>query len=76
MFRVSAETGNIERVGYCLTGKHPRNFAITPNGKYILVACRDENAIEIYEVNRETGMPMDTGKRIHTKAPVCVRWIK
>lgn len=76
VFRVSAETGNIERVGYCLTGKHPRNFAITPNGKYILVACRDENAIEIYEVNRETGMPMDTGKRIHTKAPVCVRWIK
>ena len=48
---------------------------LAPNGKYILVACRDENAIEIYEVNRETGMLKDTGKRIYTKAPVCVRWI-
>ena len=76
VFRVSADTGKIERTGYCLTGKHPRNFAITPNGKYILVACRDENAIEIYEVNKDTGMPVDTGKRILTKAPVCVRWIK
>lgn len=76
VFRVSAETGKIERTGYCPTGKHPRNFAITPNGRYILVACRDENAIEIYEVNKDTGMPVDTGKRIPAKAPVCVRWIK
>lgn len=76
VFRVSAETGKIERTGYCLTGKHPRNFAITPNGRYILVACRDENAIEIYSVDKDTGMPVDTGKRIPAKAPVCVRWIK
>ena len=76
VFRVSADTGKIERTGYCLTGKHPRNFAITPNGRYILVACRDENAIEIYEVDKDTGMPVDTGKRIPVKAPVCVRWIK
>ena len=76
VFRVSAETGKIERTGYCPTGKHPRNFAITPNGRYILVACRDENAIEIYSVDKDTGMPVDTGKRIPAKAPVCVRWIK
>lgn len=76
VFKVLPETGKLERVGYCLTGKHPRNFAITPNGKYMLVACRDENAIEIYELNKETGMPVFTGKRILTKAPVCVRWIR
>ena len=58
------------------TGKHPRDFAITPNGRYILVACRDGNAIEIYSVDKDTGMPVDTGRRIRTKAPVCVRWIK
>lgn len=75
IFSVSPQTGKLTRVGYCPTGKHPRNFAITPNGEYILVACRDENAIEIYEVNRETGMLKYTGKRIDTKAPVCVRWI-
>ena len=40
------------------------------------MACRDEDAIEIYEVDKDTGMPVDTGKRIPVKAPVCVRWIK
>lgn len=39
------------------------------------MACRDEDAIEIYSVDKDTGMPVDTGKRIPAKAPVCVRWI-
>ena len=76
VFRVSAETGRMERTGYCPTGKHPRDFAITPDGRYILVACRDENAIGIYSVDKDTGMPVDPGKRIPAKAPVRVRWIK
>ena len=34
--------GSLRRVGVQKTGRHPRNFAITPNGKYLLVACRDD----------------------------------
>lgn len=76
IFRVSPETGLLERIGYCLTGKHPRNFAITPNGKYVLVACRDNNSVEIYSRDTETGLLSYTGKKIETKAPVCVRWVR
>lgn len=46
IFSVNSEDGTLEKAGYQLTGIHPRNFAITPNGKYLLVACRDTNEIQ------------------------------
>lgn len=76
IFSVDSETGQLTRVGYCLTGKHPRNFAITPNGKYVLVACRDSNSVEIYSRNADTGLLTYTGRKIEMKAPVCVRWVR
>lgn len=73
IFSVNAEDGTVENVGYCATGKHPRNFAITPNGKYLLCACRDSNRIEIYSINPENGSLDYTGKAIEIPAPVCVQ---
>jgi 6-phosphogluconolactonase (cycloisomerase 2 family) len=59
-----------------LTGIHPRNFAITPNGKYVLVACRDSNCIQIFERNADTGLLTDTGKAIEIKEPMFVLCLK
>lgn len=67
--------GTLQKIGYQATGVHPRNFAITPNGKYILVACRDTDMVEIYQCDQETGMLTDTGKRIAMPKPVCVKFI-
>ena len=61
-------------VGYQQTGPHPRNFNITPNGRYVLVACRDNDSIEIYSRDRSTGMLTDTGRRIPQTRPVYVGW--
>lgn len=76
VFSVDSVSGMLKKAGYCLTGKHPRNFAITPNGKYMLVACRDENAVEIYSRDADTGLLEDTGKRIEMSKPVCIRWVR
>ena len=38
IFAVNPENGTLAKVGYQPTGIHPRNFNITPNGKYLL--CR------------------------------------
>lgn len=67
--------GTLQKIGYQSTGIHPRNFAITPNGKYILVACRDTDAVEIYLRDQDTGILTDTGKRIEMQKPVCVKFI-
>lgn len=74
IMKVGAD-GTLQKTGYQATGVHPRNFAITPNGKYILVACRDSNAVEIYARDQETGMLTDTGKRIEMLNPVCIKFI-
>jgi 6-phosphogluconolactonase len=66
--------GKIVKTGYQLTGTHPRNFAITPNGKYLLVACRDSNMIQVLTRDEETGLLSDTGKNIELKKPVCVKF--
>lgn len=64
--------GKLSPIGYQATGAHPRNFAITPNGRYLLVACRDTNAVEIYERDSVTGLLTDTQRRIYTQRPVCL----
>ena len=75
IFSVNQETGLLAKVGYQLTGIHPRNFVITPDGKYLLVACRDSNLIQIFSRDEKTGLLMDTGKRIETSKPVCLKFI-
>ncbi len=37
IFSIDPESGTLTKVGYQLTVKHPRNFVITPNGKFLLV---------------------------------------
>lgn len=68
--------GTIEKVGYQQTGLHPRNFLITSDGKYLLVACRDSDVVEIYERNPESGLLRNTGKTIAMSKPVCLQIIQ
>lgn len=76
IFSVNSEDGTLEKAGYQLTGVHPRNFAITPNGKFLLVACRDTNEIQVFARNAETGLLKDTGEKIEMQKPVCLKWVK
>jgi 3-carboxymuconate cyclase len=48
--------GKLEMNGYTKTGVHPRNFAITPDDNWVVVACRDSNTIEFYNRDSESGM--------------------
>ena len=75
IFKVDSK-GFLTRVGYQLTGIHPRNFAITPNGKYILVACRDSNIIQVYERNFKTGLLTNIYNNIKINKPVCVQFVQ
>lgn len=74
IFEINQADGKLTRIGYELTGIHPRNFNITPNGKYLLVACRDDNKIQVFERNQETGLVTNTGKDIKLDKPVCIKF--
>jgi 6-phosphogluconolactonase (cycloisomerase 2 family) len=68
---VDAATGTIANVGYQPTGTHPRNFNITPNGKFLLCACRDTNSIQIFARDIADGTLTLTGT-IATPRPVAL----
>ena len=76
IFAIDPEKGTLTKIGYQLTGIHPRNFAITPNGKYLLVACRDDNKIQVFQRDEVTGELTDTSLNISVDKPTCVTFAK
>ena len=74
IFSVNKHTGFLTKIGYQNTANHPRNFIFTPNGKYMLVACKNDNCVQIYKVNKTTGMLKNTGKEIKENSPVCLKF--
>lgn len=71
IFKVKPD-GTLDYAGYQNTGIHPRNFNITPNGKFLLVACRDSGCIQIFRRDARTGLLSDTGRTIILDKPVCI----
>lgn len=76
IFSIASDNGQLTKVGYQLTGSHPRNFIITPNGKYLLCACRDSHVIQVYEIDKQNGLLKNTGKEIQVNKPVCLKFTK
>ncbi len=75
IFAVDRHSGLLTKVGFQSTAAHPRNFAVTANGRFVLVACRDSNVIQVYRRNRRTGLLVNTGKNITIGKPVCVQFV-
>lgn len=76
IFKVDSQSGELTEAGYAETGLHPRNFSITPNGKYLLCACRDSDRIEIYLRDTKTGQLTPALRPIPLSKPVCVKFLK
>lgn len=76
IFAVDKQSGLLTKVGYQQTAAHPRNFAITPNGRFLLVASRDNNVIEVYRRNKKTGLLTNIHHDIHLGKPVCIQFCK
>ena len=74
IFSIDLENGQLTKIGYQLTGIHPRNFVITPNGKFLLCACRDSHIVQVYEIDKQSGLLKDTGKDIRVSKPVCLKF--
>lgn len=74
VFSIDENTGELTKIGYQDTGKHPRNFVISPDGSLLLVACRDENKIQVYNIDGNTGLLTDTGNDILVNRPVCLKF--
>ncbi len=65
--------GKVKRIQQIkTTGKNPRNFAISPNNKLVLIANQDTNRINIFDRDLKSGELTKTGKSIPVCSPVNV----
>ena len=63
IFKIN-EDGTLEKCGYARTGRHPRNFMITPDGELLLVACRDDRLIQVFTIEKDGALTLTPSKLV------------
>ena len=73
VFSRDPQTGLLTRVQIepC-GGGHPRNFALTADGRWLICANRDANNLVLFAVDADTGRLTPTGRTVTIPQPVCV----
>lgn len=73
IYRVDGTSGKLTKVGnQAVLGRGPRNFTLSADGKFLLVANQQSDEVVIFERDADTGLLNDTGKRIAVGSPVCL----
>lgn len=75
IFSVDELTGLLTYIGYQQTGNSPRTFALSPDGQFLLVACRDSNAVEVYRRDKDSGLLTLTDTITDLTKPVFVAFV-
>jgi 6-phosphogluconolactonase len=76
IYSIDQKTGKLTYIGNePVLGKVPRNFMITPNGKFVLVANQETDNITIFKRDAKTGKLSPTGKQIEVPVPVCLKMV-
>jgi len=74
MFKVASD-GTLAENGHQPVGPHPRHFMIDPSGRFLLVASRDNNTIQLFIINKNFGILQDANIKIDVPAPVCLKMV-
>lgn len=76
IFSLDPKTKELKAVGHQAAGvKTPRNFAIEPTGRYMLVANQSGGNVLVFAIDPETGALRPTGGETKVPRPVCVRFM-
>jgi 6-phosphogluconolactonase len=77
IFSININTGKLTRIKeQPVLGLTPRNFSISPNGNFLLVANQNSDNIVVFKRDKNTGLLTDTGTRVDVPNPVCIKWIQ
>lgn len=73
IYTLDSGSGELEKVGnQSVLGSGPRNFNLTPDGRFLLVGNHYTDEIVVFARDTDTGLLTDTGGRIAVGAPVCL----
>ncbi|WP_282122078.1 lactonase family protein [Algibacter mikhailovii] len=74
IFSIDQESGLLSLVGHQSTqGQHPRNFAISPSGHFLLVANQFSNNVVVFKRNLETGKITKLPYEINVDSPSSIQ---
>lgn len=77
IFSIDQKTHKVTPVGHQGMGvKTPRNYAIDPTGKYMLVANQSGGNVIVFRINQDTGELIPTDDSVNVSRAVCVRFMK
>ncbi|MDP5105078.1 MAG: lactonase family protein [Polaribacter sp.] len=72
IYEVNQQDGTLKTIGFQdVLGKHPRNFSLSPNEEFLLVANQDTNTIISFKRNAKTGL-LTFVSEIAAPMPVCI----
>lgn len=72
IFAINPRKDTLTKVGYQFAGIHPHNLTITPNGRYLLVTCYDNNKTRAFQRNETTGELTEASQEIEVDKPICI----
>ncbi|MFD2967602.1 lactonase family protein [Sphingobacterium bambusae] len=72
LFSVDKSGALLKKSVYSTEGKGPRNFNISPDGRFLLVANQSTDDIVVFKRDLNSGEIIDTGKKIEVSTPVCI----
>ncbi len=75
-FKYDAAATTVSLAGH-ITGdiKTPRNFNITPDGGWMLIASQDGDKVGVYKIDTATGLAKETEFSAKVAKPVCVKFL-
>jgi 6-phosphogluconolactonase (cycloisomerase 2 family) len=74
IFSIMGDIGILRPVGYHTSGgNHPRIFALTPTGKFVVVANQVTGNVVVFKRNATTGLLEDTGIEVTVESASCVK---
>jgi 6-phosphogluconolactonase len=76
IFSIDSNSGELHVVGHQSAGiKTPRNFAIEPSGKFMLVANQSGGNVIVFRIDQDTGELTPTPTSIAVSSPVCIKFM-
>jgi len=75
IYSIDQSDGTLTHIGNESTqGNTPRNFAMTPDGRYILAENQDSDSVVTFKIE-DDGTLTPTGSVLELPAPVCIQWM-
>ena len=76
VFEYDAKAMTVKAAGHIAGEIHtPRNFNITPCGKWMVICSQDSARVGVFAIDETTGMAQETPNSITVDRPVCVKFL-